>query len=80
MTELQDTARRLLDEGAVRVVIGWEGGRLGARPAFVTSAADCDRLIFDTRCVHNLATFLNPRRSQVAGLGKAAVVVKGCDA
>ena len=80
MSELQDTARRLLDEGAVRVVIGWEDSRLGVRPVFVTSAAACDRLIFDARCVHNLATFLNPRRSQVAGLGKAAVVVKGCDA
>ncbi len=80
VSELQDTARRLLDEGTVQVVIGWEDGRRGARPVFVTSAADCDRLIFDTRCVHNLATFLNPRRSQVTGLGKAAVVVKGCDA
>ena len=30
--------------------------------------------------MHNLATFLNPRRTQVAALGKAAVVVKGCDA
>ncbi len=80
MSELQDAARRLLEEGTVQVVIGWEDSRRGARPAFVTSAADCDRLIFDTRCVHNLATFLNPRRSQVTGLGKAAVVVKGCDA
>jgi ferredoxin len=30
--------------------------------------------------VHNLATYLNPRRSQVAELGTAALVVKGCDA
>ena len=80
MSDLQDTARRLLDEGTVQVVIGWEASRLGARPVFVTSADDCDKLIFDTRCVHNLATFLNPRRVQVAALGKAAVVVKGCDA
>ena len=80
MSELQDTARRLLDEGLVQVVIGWEEGPRGARPVFVTSAADCERLIFDARCVHNLATFLNPRRSQITALGKAAVVVKGCDA
>jgi len=80
VSELQDTARRLLDEGTVQVVIGWEQGPRGARPAFVTSAADCDRLIFDARCVHDLAAFLNPRRGQVAALGTAAVVVKGCDA
>ena len=80
MSELRDTARRLLDEGAVQVVIGWEAGRRGARPVFVTDAAGCDRLIFDARCVHDLAVFLNPRRSQVAALGRAAVVVKGCDA
>ena len=80
MTELQDTARRLLDEGTVQVVIGWEEGRRGARPVFVRSAAECDKLIFDTRCVHNLATYLNPRRSQVMELGKPALVVKGCDA
>jgi ferredoxin len=30
--------------------------------------------------VQNLATYLNPRRKQVAQLGRAAVVVKGCDA
>ena len=53
--------------------------RCGARPAFVTSADDVDRLIFDTRCVHNLATYLNPRRPQVTELGKVAMVVKGCD-
>jgi formate dehydrogenase (coenzyme F420) beta subunit len=80
VSELQDTARRLLAEGTVQVVIGWEDGPRGARPAFVTSTAGCDRLIFDARCVHNLATFLNPRRGQVAALGTAAVVVKGCDA
>ena len=62
-------------------MIGWEDGP-PRRPARSSSpsAADCDRLIFDARCVHNLATFLNPRRAQVAALGKAAVVVKGCDA
>jgi ferredoxin len=30
--------------------------------------------------VHNLATYLNPRRAQVKTLGKPAIVVKGCDA
>jgi formate dehydrogenase subunit beta len=80
MQELRDLGRRLLAEKAVSVVIGWEQGPRGARPAFVTRSEDADRLIFDQRCVHNLATYLSPRRSHVVRLGRRAVVVKGCDA
>ena len=79
MDELRSLARSLLESGEVEVVIGWEDGRRGARPVFVTAPEDADRLIFDTRCVHNLATYLSPRRPQVTGLGKVAMVVKGCD-
>ena len=80
MKELRDLARQLLTDGTVNVVIGWEDGPRGARPIFAADPDDADKLIFDTRCVHNLATYLNPRRKQVAGLGKLALVVKGCDA
>ncbi len=79
MKELQELARTLLADGEVELVIGWEEGRRGARPAFITSPDDADRLIFDARCVHNLATYLSPRRPQVTRLGKLALVVKGCD-
>jgi ferredoxin len=78
--ELRDLAAKLLADGAVKVVIGWEEGPRGLRPAFVTTAADAERLVFDARAVHNLAAYLNPRRAQVKRLGKPAVVVKGCDA
>jgi len=78
--ELRELAARLLAERTVNVVIGWEEGPRGARPAFVTNAADAGRLIFDARSVHNLATYLNPRRPQVRRLGRPAVVVKACDA
>lgn len=80
MRELRDLAARLLAEGVVRVVIGWEEGPRGVRPAFVTTPADAERLVFDARCVHNLAAYLNPRRPHVKRLGRPAVVVKGCDA
>jgi len=78
--DLHGVAREVLTKGDVGVVIGWEEGRRGVRPAFVTAADDVERLVFDTRCVHNLVTYLNPRRAQIAALGRAAVVVKGCDA
>jgi ferredoxin len=80
MNELRELACRLLTDGTVRVIIGWEDARRGARPVFVTDPAGADKLIFDTRCVHNLATYLNPRRDDVANLGKIGLVVKGCDA
>jgi ferredoxin len=82
MKELQELARTLLADKTVGVVIGWEEGPRGVRPAFVTTADDAGRLIFDQRCVQNLAAYLNPRRTHLKGLGggKPAVVVKACDA
>lgn len=80
MKALQDAARRLLAEGTVQVVIGYEEGPRGVRAAFIQKPEEADKLIFDRRCVQNLTTYLNPRRAQVTQLGKAAVVVKGCDA
>jgi formate dehydrogenase (coenzyme F420) beta subunit len=79
VADMRRIARELLEAGDVRVVIGWEDGRRGARPVFVTDPAAADKLIFDTRCVHNLVTYLNPRRDHVQELGKIALVVKGCD-
>ena len=66
MKELQDLARKLLGEGKVKVVIGYEEGPRGVRAAFVTAPEQADKLIFDTRCVHNLAAYLNPRRKHIA--------------
>jgi formate dehydrogenase subunit beta len=77
--ELREIARTLLSEGTVRVIIGYENARRGARPVFVTDPADTVKLIFDARCVHDLVTYLNPRRDHVAELGKIGLVVKGCD-
>ena len=90
MTELRELARSLLTSGTVKVVIGYEEasdaarwpeeGPRGVRPCFVTDPADAERLVFDSRCVQNLAAYLNPRRAPVVSLGRPAVVVKGCDA
>lgn len=80
MNELRDLARRLLSDGTVKAVVGYEEGPRGVRPVFVTTADEADELIFDPRSVQNLVTFLNPRRPHVKRLGKLAVVVKACDA
>jgi formate dehydrogenase (coenzyme F420) beta subunit len=80
MNEIGELAKKLLGDGTVKVVIGYEQGPRGVRPSFVTDPAQADKLLFDARCVQNLAAYLNPRRQHIARLGKAAVVVKGCDA
>ncbi len=89
MNEMRQLARKLLAEGTVKVVIGYESagapgwpeeGPSEVRPAFITEPGDADKLVFDSRCVQNLATYLGPRRSHLRKLGKPAVVVKGCDA
>jgi formate dehydrogenase (coenzyme F420) beta subunit len=80
MQELRDLARKLLQENQAEAILGYECDRRGARPAFVTQIDDCDRLIFDHRCVHNLAAYLSPRRTSVASLGRLAIVIKACDA
>ncbi len=80
MQELRDLAKKLLQEKQIDAVIGYECDRRGVRPAFVTGIAECDRLIFDHRCVHNLAAYLSPRRNHVAALGRLGVVIKACDA
>ncbi len=79
MKALRDKARELLELGEVQVVIGYGQGRRGVRPIFVTRPQDCEQLVFDPRCVQNLASYLNPRRAHVKRLGRPAVVVKGCD-
>jgi formate dehydrogenase (coenzyme F420) beta subunit len=80
MQELRELAKKLLQEKQVNAVLGYECDRRGVRPAFVTEAEDCGRLMFDHRCVQNLAAYLSPRRAHVAQLGRLAVVIKSCDA
>ncbi len=80
MQELRILARKLLEENQVRAIVGYEAYRRGVRPAFVTDLRQCDSLVFDHRCVHNLAVYLSPGRTHVVSLGRLAVVIKGCDA
>lgn len=77
---LRDTARKLLESGDVRLVIGYGEGYSSdkAAPIFITDADDAGKLIFDNRCFHNLAVYL--RKPEIKSMGRIAIVVKGCDA
>ena len=77
--QIRQTCRRLLQEGAVNVVIGY--GQTSADgpayPIFVTRPEDVDKLVLNDQCFANLTTYLT--RKEVKALGKSAILVKGCD-
>lgn len=74
---LRQAARRLLEEGAVNLVIGYAWGTLPLRttPFFARTPEEADRLIYNSLCEHNLVKYL-PRYNRE----KVGIVVKGCDA
>ena len=75
-TLIRDIARRLLSEGRVDIVLGYQAGSMPmrTRPAFVRDAGDADRLVWNAHCGANLANYL-PR---LAG-ERVGIVAKGCD-
>lgn len=73
MNSLISRAKELLENKTVQVVIGYEAGPTGlSRPAFITDAAKAEKLIYDDRCVQNLAVYLT--KKEVKKLGKTAIV------
>ncbi len=73
LDELRNKARELLEKGAVKVVIGYsEGSDKNVRPIFIRNTDGIDRLIYDERCVQNLAVYL--LKPEVKALGKPAIV------
>ncbi|NDJ78557.1 MAG: hypothetical protein GYB65_20085 [Chloroflexi bacterium] len=85
-TEIQATARDLLSSDQVSCVIGYEVGPRGrTRPAFIYTADDADRLVWNQNCTHNLTTYLHQKlrpngyTSAPAETERVAIVVKACD-
>ena len=76
---LRATCRRLLETETVQVVIGY--GQTGSGntvcPIFIRRPEDTDQLIWNDQCSMNLVAYL--KRKEIQSLGKAAIVVKGCD-
>jgi len=73
MKELIQRAAALLESNSVQVVIGYgKGSADRTRAIFVTRSADCDQLIFDSRCIQNLAVYLT--KQEIKKMGKPAIV------
>lgn len=74
-TEIRQAAKKLLDEGKVELVIGFENGTIPSRstPCFVRKAADADKLVWTNMCENNLAKYLPGRKEKIG------IIAKGCD-
>ncbi|MFC1937386.1 4Fe-4S dicluster domain-containing protein [Chloroflexota bacterium] len=73
--KLRDEAKRLLEEGKVDYIVGFEPGslKLSTTPLITKDRGDVDRLVVNSFIVNNLANFLTELT------GRAGIVAKGCD-
>lgn len=72
MSNLQETARSLYDDGKVRLIIGFEEGTSHPRPFFCTSANDTTKLVLNKDCRNNIAVYLT--KKELLGEGTVGVV------
>ncbi|HBZ53998.1 MAG TPA: 4Fe-4S ferredoxin, partial [Syntrophobacteraceae bacterium] len=72
---MRETARRLLAENQVDVVVGFRRGTVPFmnEPVLVRHADQAQHLVWDGNCGINLANYLPKRPDRVA------IVAKGCD-
>lgn len=72
MDELIKRAKELIESSVVKVIIGYEQGTANkTRALFVENAEDAGKLIFDSRCVQNLAAYVT--KKEVKAKGKMAI-------
>lgn len=76
--KLQDTAKKLLSDGTVGCVIGWEATRFPdkTRPAFIMKPEDAGKLVWNKYCVNSLAKYALDDRYPDSKIG---ICVRGCD-
>jgi heterodisulfide reductase subunit C len=72
MDELRKKAKALLEAGTVKIFIGYEEGTGGkVRALFARKPEDTSKLIFDSRCVPNLAVYLT--KHEIKAQGRMAI-------
>jgi len=78
---LHKIGRELLQKEEVSLIIGYGKGSLYGRttPLMIRRPEEIDRLVFDSFCFNNLATYLIQAKKEGQISGKVAVVAKGCD-
>src|SRR5450759_2265503 len=72
MVDLIKRAKAIIESSTVKVVIGYEEGTGNkTRALFVENTEDADKLIFDSRCVQNLAAYIT--KKEIKEKGKMAI-------
>lgn len=61
MSKISEKAAALLQEGTVKMIIGYEQGTERPRPIFCHTPEDCKKLIFNDQCKNNLAVYLTKK-------------------
>jgi ferredoxin len=80
--KLQEIAKKLLSEEKVGVVIGYASQGADPNrttPIFARQPSDAGKLVWNPLCVNNLSVYLTKKKPEIQGLGKPAIVAKGCD-
>ena len=73
MDSIRKKVTELLESGAVKVVIGYgEGSDNNVKAIFVRKPQDASKLIYDERCVQNLAFYL--MKHEVKHMGKRGII------
>ena len=68
-----ETAKKLLRNDAVKIVIGYgEGSKGRVRPFFARNEEEAENLIYDNRCTQNLAMYVY--KKEIAQWGKPAII------
>ena len=81
--EMRQNARKMLESGEVKYVIGYEKGGESAvaRPAFARTPDDTENLCWDPTCVSNLTKYLveevqiKPKRGEEPDIRPVGIVV-----
>lgn len=73
--KIQKVSESLLAEGRVDAVIGYRKGSIPGmnEPCIIRKPEDASKLVWDSSCRLNLATYVNGQK------GKIGVIAKGCD-
>lgn len=86
LEDLKKEAKKILEEGKVKYIIGYETGTNGllASPVFIKKPEDIEKLVWSPACVHNLTRFLVDEKRRKArqknpDTRPVGVIVKGCD-
>ena len=78
--QLRDMAIKFFKDGSVDAIIGFEAGSMPLRssPCVIRSAEDADKLVWNSNCGSNLATYLLPVAKANPEM-KIGIMAKGCD-